>query len=163
MQSLVRTGPSAVSNPLMGNTLRYRMVAAPTPAATATRQVTTMAKKKGVRIIVTMECTEARGEGATPSRYTTQKVGRRSGPAALSGVRARAPIVPSRCCRGLQKGPGWRGHTDGCRHAGQRVPRWWHCGLACVASRAAWADWRRCRSASTPAHPCPRAPDAPPL
>ncbi|KIZ02605.1 50S ribosomal protein L33 [Monoraphidium neglectum] len=32
-----------------------------------------MAKKKGVRIIVTMECTEARGEGLTPSRYTTQK------------------------------------------------------------------------------------------
>ncbi len=24
-------------------------------------------------MIVTLECTEARGEGATPSRYTTQK------------------------------------------------------------------------------------------
>ena len=33
-----------------------------------------MAKKKGVRCIVTLECTEARGEGQTPSRYTTQKV-----------------------------------------------------------------------------------------
>lgn len=33
-----------------------------------------MAKKKGTRIIVTLECTEARGEGKTPSRYTTQKV-----------------------------------------------------------------------------------------
>lgn len=40
----------------------------------APRQVTCMAKKKGVRCIVTLECTEARGEGATPSRYTTQKV-----------------------------------------------------------------------------------------
>jgi hypothetical protein len=28
----------------------------------------------GVRCIVTLECTEARGEGKTPSRYTTQKV-----------------------------------------------------------------------------------------
>ena len=28
----------------------------------------------GVRCIVTLECTEARGEGGTPSRYTTQKV-----------------------------------------------------------------------------------------
>jgi len=32
-----------------------------------------MAKKKGVRIIVTLECTEARGLGETPSRYCTQK------------------------------------------------------------------------------------------
>jgi large subunit ribosomal protein L33 len=30
-------------------------------------------KKKDVRIIVTLECTEARAEGATPSRYTTTK------------------------------------------------------------------------------------------
>ncbi|PSC72201.1 50S ribosomal L33 [Micractinium conductrix] len=43
------------------------------PSAAAPRQVTCMAKKKGVRMIVTLECTEARGEGATPSRYTTQK------------------------------------------------------------------------------------------
>lgn len=34
----------------------------------ATRSVTCMAKKKGIRVIVTLECTEARGEGATPSR-----------------------------------------------------------------------------------------------
>lgn len=45
------------------------------PSATAPRQVTCMAKKKGVRMIVTLECTEARAAGATPSRYTTQKVG----------------------------------------------------------------------------------------
>jgi len=32
-----------------------------------------MAKKKGIRRIVTLECTESRGEGMTPSRYTTQK------------------------------------------------------------------------------------------
>ena len=30
-------------------------------------------KKKDVRIIVTLECTEAKAEGATPSRYTTTK------------------------------------------------------------------------------------------
>lgn len=29
---------------------------------------------QGVRMIVTLECTEAKAEGATPSRYTTQKV-----------------------------------------------------------------------------------------
>lgn len=45
-----------------------------TTSSTATRQVTSMAKKKGVRIIVTLECTEARALGKTPSRYTTQKV-----------------------------------------------------------------------------------------
>jgi large subunit ribosomal protein L33 len=38
-----------------------------------------MAKKKGgkkskeARIVVTLECTEAKAEGATPSRYTTTK------------------------------------------------------------------------------------------
>eukprot|EP00195_Chlamydomonas_chlamydogama_P015192 CAMPEP_0202889972 /NCGR_PEP_ID=MMETSP1392-20130828/503_1 /ASSEMBLY_ACC=CAM_ASM_000868 /TAXON_ID=225041 /ORGANISM="Chlamydomonas chlamydogama, Strain SAG 11-48b" /LENGTH=60 /DNA_ID=CAMNT_0049573433 /DNA_START=183 /DNA_END=365 /DNA_ORIENTATION=- len=32
-----------------------------------------MAKKKGVRIIVTLECTEAKLENGTPSRYCTQK------------------------------------------------------------------------------------------
>jgi hypothetical protein len=31
----------------------------------------------GVRCIVTLECTEARAEGGTPSRYTTQKVQQR--------------------------------------------------------------------------------------
>ena len=29
--------------------------------------------KKGNRVIVTLECTEARGIGASPSRYTTTK------------------------------------------------------------------------------------------
>ncbi|MEE2717933.1 MAG: 50S ribosomal protein L33 [SAR324 cluster bacterium] len=29
--------------------------------------------KKGNRVIVTLECTEARGIGASPSRYTTMK------------------------------------------------------------------------------------------
>ena len=38
-----------------------------------------MAKKKGgkkakeARLVVTLECTEAKAEGATPSRYTTTK------------------------------------------------------------------------------------------
>ena len=45
------------------------------PTRNAPRQLTTcMAKKKGVRCIVTLECTEARGEGVPPTRYTTQKV-----------------------------------------------------------------------------------------
>lgn len=29
---------------------------------------------QGIRLIVTLECTEAKATGATPSRYTTQKV-----------------------------------------------------------------------------------------
>ncbi|CAG9463271.1 unnamed protein product [Pedinophyceae sp. YPF-701] len=37
------------------------------------RCVTAMAKKKGIRVIITLECTEAKEAGATPSRYTTQK------------------------------------------------------------------------------------------
>ncbi len=32
-----------------------------------------MAKKKGNRIKITLECTEARGEGMPPSRYITTK------------------------------------------------------------------------------------------
>ena len=51
------------------------LVAAPRPAgAMPARTVTSMAKKKGVRLIVTLECTEARAAGGTPSRYTSQKV-----------------------------------------------------------------------------------------
>ena len=38
------------------------------PQTMGTRSVTCMAKKKGVRLIVTLECTEARQEGGTPSR-----------------------------------------------------------------------------------------------
>jgi large subunit ribosomal protein L33 len=49
-----------------------RVSPAPAPG-TGPRQVTCMAKKKGVRCIITVECTEARGLGETPSRYTTQK------------------------------------------------------------------------------------------
>lgn len=36
-------------------------------------QKKTGGRKKDVRVIVTMECTEAKAEGATPSRYTTTK------------------------------------------------------------------------------------------
>lgn len=46
------------------------VVRAPTvaPQTVGTRSVTCMAKKKGVRLIVTLECTEARQEGSTPTR-----------------------------------------------------------------------------------------------
>ena len=32
-----------------------------------------MATKKGNRVVITLECTEARKEGKTPARYTTEK------------------------------------------------------------------------------------------
>jgi large subunit ribosomal protein L33 len=51
---------------------RFSVTAAPVRTV-GTRQVTCMAKKKGVRCIITLECTEARALGQTPSRYTTQK------------------------------------------------------------------------------------------
>ncbi|KAG2433371.1 hypothetical protein HXX76_008432 [Chlamydomonas incerta] len=73
MQSVLRSSASALSNPMMGNKMSYRVSAAPVPATTAVREVTTMAKKKGVRLIVTIECTESKAAGATPSRYCTQK------------------------------------------------------------------------------------------
>ena len=63
-----------ISTSFLGKTGLARLAA---PALAPSRVVTCMAKKKGTRIIVTLECTEARGEGGTPSRYTTQKVGRR--------------------------------------------------------------------------------------
>jgi hypothetical protein len=121
----------------MGNTMRYRVVAAPSPAATATRQVTTMAKKKGVRIIVTMECTEARGEGATPSRYTTQKVQRARGGvwAAAAAAARRAPPPGGHCAGGARggaarssaaalrrRGRGWGPRSPRRRGAGRRRP-----------------------------------------
>ncbi len=53
---------------------KLQITAEPRANPNAQRMVTTMAKKKGVRCIVTLECTEARGEGNTPSRYVTQKV-----------------------------------------------------------------------------------------
>ncbi len=75
MASLLRKTPgSMLSNPLFGNRMSLAIAPAPRPSTMATRSVVTMAKKKGVRIIVTLECTEARSEGGTPSRYCTQKV-----------------------------------------------------------------------------------------
>ena len=75
MQSAMLRSSSVMANPLLGNRMSLRVAPAAAPAgSTATRCVTTMARKKGVRIIVTLECTEARGEGMTPSRYVTQKV-----------------------------------------------------------------------------------------
>ena len=46
---------------------------APRVSVTPARNVACDAKKKGVRVIITVECTEARKLGLTPSRYTTQK------------------------------------------------------------------------------------------
>ena len=67
-----------LSTSFLGNQLRATRAASALNASgtmsTATRQVTTMAKKKGVRMIVTLECTEARALGKPPSRYTTEKV-----------------------------------------------------------------------------------------
>lgn len=63
-----------LTSSFVGRAFTQTAVAAPSRPSNASRQVTCMAKKKGVRIIVTLECTEARGEGGTPSRYTTQKV-----------------------------------------------------------------------------------------
>ena len=63
-----------LTSAFLGSRLSCKVVAAPKVNPAAPRQVTCMAKKKGVRCIVTLECTEARTLGATPSRYTTQKV-----------------------------------------------------------------------------------------
>jgi large subunit ribosomal protein L33 len=78
MQSAVRTAATSGSsaslrNPLLGNRITLTVAAPSTSAALPSRSVVTMAKKKGVRLIVTVECTEARGLGETPSRYVTQK------------------------------------------------------------------------------------------
>ena len=66
---------AALVNAMWGSRLKLAFAAPTKPAVSAPRQVTSMAKKKGVRCIVTLECTEARQEGGTPSRYVTQKVG----------------------------------------------------------------------------------------
>lgn len=76
MQSAVRTAAtssSSMRNPLLGNRITLTVAAPSTSTALPSRSVVTMAKKKGVRLIVTVECTEARGLGETPSRYVTQK------------------------------------------------------------------------------------------
>ncbi len=83
----------------------------------------------GIRCIVTVECTEARPEGLTPSRYTTQKVRRKrdgrgvapplipasTRPAQARGRRARPPR-PTKDKASLlgrrpemEAAPGWRG------------------------------------------------------
>lgn len=63
-----------LSSTFLGSKLSFRVAQVTPKISQAPRQVTTMAKKKGVRCIITLECTEARKEGGTPSRYTTQKV-----------------------------------------------------------------------------------------
>lgn len=64
----------ALTTAFLGSRISLRLAPAPKANPEAPRQVTVCAKKKGVRCIVTLECTEARGLGETPSRYTTQKV-----------------------------------------------------------------------------------------
>ena len=49
------------------------MTSKPAGSNNATRSVTAMAKKKGIRVIVTLECTEARSEGGTPSRVRDKR------------------------------------------------------------------------------------------
>ena len=151
MQSLVRTNATAVSNPLFGNRLSYRVVAAPAQPCTATRQVVTMAKKKGVRIIVTMECTEARTEGATPSRYTTQKV--------CSGA--------ARVRRSARASLGWPIRAIGCwdwQCMGICMYIWRGCrcsGASCVAEQAgeaAAASWHSAHAVARLAHALHRSP-----
>ena len=84
---------ASLVNALWGSRLKLAFAAPTRPAASAPRQVTSMAKKKGVRCIVTLECTEARQEGGTPSRYVTQKVGTQA------RLRAAAPCK-RRCAAG---------------------------------------------------------------
>jgi large subunit ribosomal protein L33 len=63
--------PPAATSPVpsfMGGSFISRMLGRMNPFETSL-----FAKKKGIRLIVTLECTEARPEGKTPSRYTTQK------------------------------------------------------------------------------------------
>uniref|UniRef100_A0A061RX87 Large subunit ribosomal protein L33 n=1 Tax=Tetraselmis sp. GSL018 TaxID=582737 RepID=A0A061RX87_9CHLO len=63
-----------LTSAFLGRSFQTKWVNPSTPTSqNAPRQVTCMAKKKGVRCIITLECTEARAEGATPSRYVTQK------------------------------------------------------------------------------------------
>lgn len=73
---------------------------------------------QGVRMIVTLECTEARAEGNTPSRYTTQKVCYSSSSdqrASRGGTQARAAAVPGAAVGRCQPEPvaSWRAHLSG--------------------------------------------------
>lgn len=64
---------TVLSKAHLGRRISLRVAAPVQVSPNAVRQVTCMAKRKGVRLIVTLECTEARQEGGTPSRYVTQK------------------------------------------------------------------------------------------
>ena len=59
---------SALTSSFLGTANARVCGPAARPSPNATRSVTCMAKKKGIRVIVTLECTEARSEGGTPSR-----------------------------------------------------------------------------------------------
>ena len=79
----------ALRSSFLGTRPSVNFVAARPQVSTGARQplTTCMAKKKGVRCIITLECTEARGLGATPSRYTTQKVSHLAGLYLMRGLR----------------------------------------------------------------------------
>lgn len=62
-----------LESPFLGKS-SVKILSPVVPNTLAPRQVTCMAKKKGIRVVVTLECTEARALGKPPSRYTTQKV-----------------------------------------------------------------------------------------
>lgn len=81
---------------------KLQITAEPRANPNAQRMVTTMAKKKGVRCIVTLECTEARTEGATPSRYVTQKVRQ---PAKHIGAAVERCAATSHCLTGPSLAP----------------------------------------------------------
>ncbi len=109
LQLCLTLGNMQLSSAFLGS--RFVLKSAPVPHvnAQAPRQVTCMAKKKGVRCIVTLECTEARGEGQTPSRYTTQKVNSRHlpVPGKLAPVHGRSLSNCVHCRTARTQQAGW--------------------------------------------------------
>ena len=101
----------ALTSAFLGCRLNLRLAPAPKPNPEAPRQVTVCAKKKGIRCIVTLECTEARGLGATPSRYTTQKA------RIIAELKRNSPVSPSPS-RPRWPGliPGWAASSSLYRH-----------------------------------------------
>lgn len=137
--------PTLGSQTLLGSRFRVAVAPASPVSSTAFRQVATMAKKKGVRLIVTIECTEAKGKGETPSRYVTQKVRTRGGGAATaacgcsggSRVGGSAVESPGAGRQRLGRGRGVHACAAGCRQS-PAVLCVWHghgCPSACPVRR----------------------------
>ena len=89
----------ALRSNFLGTRPSVNFVAARPQTSTGARQplTTCMAKKKGVRCIITLECTEARGLGATPSRYTTQKVSHSAWLYMMRGLRYLSSVLSWLC------------------------------------------------------------------